>query len=259
MTRNTISRVFGKIAWIKFPKFIQNPINNYFIKHFKIQMNEFKQSNQYPSLNSLFTRELVTPRALGEASFISPCDGRILDLGNSKNNKAISIKGKTYKLNELLDENVCDELMYANLYLSPRDYHHYHAPCNMEVLEAKYLPANLYKVEPKTLKKIPNLYAKNERVALKCKFKNNEIFWIVFVGAFNVGKIKFDFDKKIQTNAKLGKATYRYENLHFLKGEHLGNFELGSTIIILLPSKLLKFVVHPDTIIKFGDNLAEIL
>ena len=150
-------------------------------------------------------------------------------------------------------------LSYANIYLSPRDYHHYHAPCDLSVLQALYIPADLYSVAKKFLLKIPNLYAKNERVILKCKMRNGGILWMVFVGALNVGKMRFDFDTRIQTNACANRegALYEYENLSFKKGDHLGNFELGSTIVLVAQSEFLKFETPTDTSVKFGQKIAE--
>lgn len=323
--RSFISRIFGVIAAVKFPKFIQNFINRKYVEFFKIDMSEFDPPQSYASLNALFTRRLLRPReiAADETAFISPSDGVIFESGSCADLRAFSVKGCEYSLSELLGrtfaanesggavknlddaadaaqakimdgksgatysasgvraEIYSDEssasletsaedaqdgentkgvnLSYANIYLSPRDYHHYHAPCDLGVLQALYIPADLYSVAKKFLLKIPNLYAKNERVILKCKMRNGEILWMVFVGALNVGKMRFDFDARIQTNAcaNRAEALYEYENLNFKKGDHLGNFELGSTIVLVAQSEFLKFETPADTSVKFGQKIAE--
>lgn len=346
--RSFISRIFGVIAAVKFPKFIQNFINRKYVEFFKIDMGEFDPPQSYASLNTLFTRRLLRPReiATDELAFISPCDGVIFESGCCADLRAFSVKGCEYSLSELLgrtftasesggavknldggavatngsgevgtgcakdagagmkfravqvkimgdengatysasgvraeiyrDENSASletsaedaqsgentssvNLSYANIYLSPRDYHHYHAPCDLSVLQALYIPADLYSVAKKFLLKIPNLYAKNERVILKCKMRNGGILWMVFVGALNVGKMRFDFDTRIQTNAcaSRAEALYEYENLNFKKGDHLGNFELGSTIVLVAQSEFLKFETPTDTSVKFGQKIAE--
>ena len=323
--RSFISRIFGVIAAVKFPKFIQNFINRKYVEFFKIDMSEFDPPQSYASLNALFTRRLLRPReiAADETAFISPSDGVIFESGCCANLRAFSVKGCEYNLSELLgrtftasesggavknlddaadaaqakirgDESgatyaasgvqveiYSDEssvsretsaedaqchkntsganLSYANIYLSPRDYHHYHAPCDLSVLQALYIPADLYSVAKKFLLKIPNLYAKNERVILKCKMPGGGILWMVFVGALNVGKMRFDFDARIQTNActSRAEALYEYENLKFKKGDHLGNFELGSTIVLVAQSEFLKFEISADTSVKFGQKIAE--
>ena len=346
--RNFISRIFGVIAAVKFPKFIQNFINLKYVEFFKIDMSEFDPPQSYASLNALFTRRLLRSReiAADETAFISPSDGVIFESGTCADMRAFSVKGCEYSLSELLgrtftasesggavknldggavatngsgevgtgcakdagagmkfraaqakirsDESgvnysasgvraeiYSDEssasletsaedaqggentsgvnLSYANIYLSPRDYHHYHAPCDLSVLQALYIPADLYSVAKKFLLKIPNLYIKNERVILKCKMRNGGILWMVFVGALNVGKMRFDFDARIQTNAcaSRAEALYEYENLNFKKGDHLGNFELGSTIVLVAQSEFLKFETPTDTSVKFGQKIAE--
>ncbi len=341
--RSFISRIFGVIAAVKFPKFIQNFINRKYVEFFKIDMSEFDPPQSYASLNALFTRRLLRPReiAVDERAFISPSDGVIFESGSCADLRAFSVKGCEYSLSELLGrtftasesggavKNLDDEavatsgsgevgtgcakdagagmkfcaaqakirgdesgatyaasgvqaeiysdesgasretsaigaqggvnLSYANIYLSPRDYHHYHAPCDLSVLQALYIPADLYSVAKKFLLKIPNLYVKNERVILKCKMQNGGILWMVFVGALNVGKMRFDFDARIQTNAcaSRAEALYEYENLSFKKGDHLGNFELGSTIVLVAQSEFLKFETPTDTSVKFGQKIAE--
>nr|WP_314522352.1 archaetidylserine decarboxylase [uncultured Campylobacter sp.] len=338
--RSFISRIFGVIAAVKFPKFIQNFINRKYVEFFKIDMSEFDPPQSYESLNALFTRRLLRPReiAADELAFISPSDGVIFESGTCVDMRAFSVKGREYSLSELLgrtftasesggavatngsgevgtgcakdagagmkfraaqakiisgesgaiyaasgvqaeiysDENSASRetsaedaqdgentkgvnLSYANIYLSPRDYHHYHAPCDLSVLQALYIPADLYSVAKNFLLKIPNLYAKNERVILKCKMPSGGILWMVFVGALNVGKMRFDFDTRIQTNAcaSRSEALYEYENLKFKKGDHLGNFELGSTIVLVAQSEFLKFEISADTSVKFGQKIAE--
>ena len=323
--RSFISRIFGVIAAVKFPKFIQNFINRKYVEFFKIDMSEFDPPQSYASLNALFTRRLLRPReiAADELAFISPSDGVIFESGTCANLRAFSVKGCEYSLSELLGRTfmasesggavknlddaadaaqvkiISDEsgathaaigmraeiysnesstsretnaedaqdgentsganLSYANIYLSPRDYHHYHAPCDLSVLQALYIPADLYSVAKKFLLKIPNLYAKNERVILKCKMPNGGILWMVFVGALNVGKMRFDFDTRIQTNAcaSRSEALYEYKNLNFKKGDHLGNFELGSTIVLVAQSEFLKFETPTDTSVKFGQKITE--
>ncbi len=300
--RSFISRIFGVIAAVKFPKFIQNFINRKYVEFFKIDMSEFDPPQSYASLNALFTRRLLRPREISadERAFISPSDGVIFESGCCADLRAFSVKGCEYSLSELLgrtftanesgatysasgvraeiysDESSASRetsaedaqggentkgvnLSYANIYLSPRDYHHYHAPCDLSVLQALYIPADLYSVAKKFLLKIPNLYAKNERVILKCKMPSGGILWMVFVGALNVGKMRFDFDARIQTNAcaSRAEALYEYENLKFKKGDHLGNFELGSTIVLVAQSEFLKFEISADTSVKFGQKIVE--
>ncbi|QCD52947.1 phosphatidylserine decarboxylase [Campylobacter sp. RM16192] len=265
--RRKVSQIFGKIAAFKFPKPIQNFINSNYVKYFKIDMSEFKTPGEYDSLTALFTRELMIPRKFDEASniFISPSDGVCLECGTSNLRKALSIKGHEYSITELLGSALGEEgarqeeFGYANIYLSPRDYHRYHAPCDIEILSALYIPGDLYSVSVKALEKVENLYALNERVVLKCRISNKKIVWLVFVGALNVGKMKFIFDDRIQTNAMASFVqSYEYENLSVRKGELLGYFELGSTIVIVGEKDSLELNLFNSKVLKFGDSVGMI-
>lgn len=260
----TSSRIFGLLAAFCFPKFLQKIINENYVKYFKIDMSEFKNPCEYESLNALFTRALEKKRPLAQG-FIAPSDGKILECGEAFLAKgeyfAFSIKGHTYSLSELLrdayEKNELENaLNFANIYLAPKDYHRYHSPCDMQVLSATYTRGELHSVAEKYLAKIANLYTKNERVCLKCKNEKG-LFWLVFVGAQNVGKMRFHFDKSIKSNAKNShNFTHKYEKLFCKKGEELGYFELGSTIILISQKGLLNFNLKIGQDIKFGEQLS---
>lgn len=256
---NLFSQIFGKVAKLSFIRPVQEFINSSYIKLFKIDMSEFKSVSEYKNLNELFTRELIKSREFDTADeiFISPSDGTCLSFGSTKDLKAFSIKGMNYGVKELLGQGELEgEYDFANIYLSPKDYHHYHAPCDITVKKAIYIPGKLYSVAVKWLGKVENLYTKNERVALLCEMKNGKKLWLVFVGALNVGKMKFSFDERIQTNAMANfTQIYEYENLHIKKGERLGNFELGSTIVILSEKDAIEYNLFENKELKFAETI----
>ncbi len=263
---NFTSRIFGKIAEFNFPSFLQKLINKAYVKYFDIDMREFKNSDEYESLNALFTRSLVKTREL-EKDFISPSDGKILELGksfaNEYENFAFSIKGFTYSINEILKnayekDELKDGLDYANIYLSPKNYHRFHSPFDMQILSATYTRGLLYSVSEKKLSKIANLYTKNERVVLKCLINEDFLLWLVFVGAQNVGKMSFNFDESIKSNAKNSHDFVRkYEKVFVKKGEELGCFEMGSTIVLIAQNSKINFKVKSNQEIKFAQKIAE--
>lgn len=261
--RKRISQIFGKIAATKFPKFIQEFINLNYVKYFKIDMSEFKNPQEYDSLTALFTRELMVVRKFDETKgvLISPSDGLCLECGKSNLQKALSIKGREYDIAELLGSALeekfkAGEFDYINIYLSPRDYHRYHAPSDMQILSALYIPGDLYSVSIKALGRVENLYARNERVVLKCKIGEDKMLWLVFVGALNVGKMKFVFDERIQTNARASFIqSYEYENLRVNKGDLLGYFELGSTIVMIAQGGSIEHNLFEGKTLKFGESI----
>ncbi len=264
---NKISRLFGSFASYEFPRAIQNLINKSYVLFLRLDMSEYDGTSSYKSLNKLFTRELRVKREICQDGnvFISPSDGLISEQGEIKEHKSFQIKGKSYDVKKLLGEYIKkeDKLKlengkFVNIYLSPKDYHRYHSPCDMRILKAVQICGKLYPVNFKYLNKVPSLFCENERVILVCESEKFGRFYLVFVGALNVGKIKFLFDERIDTNAKEGMDRfYEYEDLTFYKGDELGRFEMGSTIVVLFENENIIFEKELEKL-KFGEKLVKI-
>ncbi|MBL0687613.1 MAG: phosphatidylserine decarboxylase [Sulfurospirillum sp.] len=261
-----ISRLFGKFAEKEFNPVIQNIINKVYVKFTKVDLSEFLPVDTYSSLNKLFTRPLKVKRELelNVNEFISPCDAYISECGKIEEQQALQIKGHSYNVNTFLgdyiltkEKNRLIDGEYLNFYLSPKDYHRYHATCNMRIKKAVHVPGKLYPVNSTWLRKIPALFIENERVILECYTENERVFYMVFVGALNVGKIKFVFDNNIQTNVKNSVAQlYKYENLFIKKGDELGRFEMGSTIVMFFEKDMVELTCKKEESIKFTQKIA---
>ena len=260
------SRIFGVFASKKFPSLIQNIINKMYVKLMKVDLSECLHVESYKSLNELFTRELKQPRNLNSNSneFISPCDAFISECGSIKEQKALQIKGHFYRVREILSYFISkknkDKLIdgdFINFYLSPKDYHRYHVPIDMRVERAVRIPGKLYPVNFKWLNKIPELFIENERVVLECYTKDEKLFYMVFVGALNVGKMKFLFDENIQTNVSSScEQFYRYNNLWLKKGDEMGRFEMGSTIVMFFEKDMVNLDCTKNEDISFTQKVA---
>jgi phosphatidylserine decarboxylase len=261
------SSMFGKFANCEFPSLLQNLINRVYVKLMKVDLSDFESIQSYKTLNALFTRALKTPRDFDkdEAIFISPCDAFISESGKIKEAKALQIKAHEYRVRELLGTLVSKECVekivegdFLNFYLSPRDYHRYHVPIDMRIAKAVHIPGKLYPVNFTWLSKIPELFVENERVVLECYTKDEKVFYMVFVGALNVGKMSFVFDASIQTNAKKTQPQlYTYENLYLKKSQELGRFEMGSTIVMLFEKESVELTCTKDNSIRFCDTIAK--
>lgn len=261
MLSKLISEQFGAIADKEFSPSIQNFINKTYIRIFDISLAEHAPIESYASLNKLFTRVLIKPRELqgDEKTLVSPADCRVTNTGVVQNGQALQIKGKSYSISELLnsDEKAADLEggVFANLYLSPRDYHRFHAPCDAKVLYALHIPGALYPVNDRALNNIDALFAKNERVilALEASFG---VFYMVFVGALNVGRIVINFDERVKTNAdKTFISEYIYKELRLKKGEEIGRFEMGSSIAMLFGAECVRSLRQDGEKVKFGEKL----
>ncbi|MBU0721719.1 phosphatidylserine decarboxylase [bacterium] len=265
---SAISQNFGKFASKEFPKWFQKIVNSSYVNLMGLDMSEFHSPSTYASLNALFTRRLKEDRkySLDADDFISPCDSLISECGELKDEYALQIKGMRYKCDELLGENFTDDEKksihngdFVNFYLSPKDYHRYHIPLNLKVLKAVHIPGKLYPVNFPSLKKRLNLFIENERVVLMCETTEKKRFFMVLVGALNVGVMQVSFEPKIKTNADAQNCSiYEYDNLHLNKGDDFGCFEMGSTIVILAEKDMLDLDVKAGENVKYGQTIAKI-
>lgn len=264
-----ISQTFGKFANKEFSPWFQNIVNQSYVSLMGLDMSEFNSPSTYKSLNALFTRDLREDRkfSLDGCDFISPCDSLISECGKVVDDYALQIKGMRYKVDELLgdsfskeEKDVVSDGDFINFYLSPKDYHRYHIPTNLEVLKAVHIPGKFYPVNFPSLKKRLNLFIENERVVLQCKTTDGKIFYMVLVSALNVGVMKVSFEPKIQTNADTTKpSVYEFKNLFLDKGEDFGCFEMGSTIVIISQKDMFKSIdVKAGDKVKYAQTIAKI-
>ncbi len=261
------SHYFGKFANKEFSPIVQNIINKSYVKLLGLDMSSFKNPNEYKSLKELFIRKLEKNRVIDSKidSVIAPCDSKIIAFGEIKNNQAYQIKGMEYNTKLLLGYEHEDKAPlleggeFCNFYLSPRDYHRYHMPFDVKVKSLLYIPGKLYPVNMPLLKRKKNLYIENERVVIEVEDRFNHLHFIVLVGALNVGKMHILFEKRVHTNAHLGRAFYKYEPpITLKKGELFGWFEMGSTIVMLSQKDAIRYKVKLNQHVKFGDVIGEL-
>ncbi len=262
---NIISQYFGSFAKTQFPSFIQRVINGGYVKFLGLNMSEFKQAKFYKSLNDLFTRELVIERAIDkdENSFISPTDSFITQSGKLEKDLLLQIKGMEYSVEEMLTYHCAKSFEkvnngeYMNFYLSPKDYHRYHAPVDFKVERLIHVPGKLYPVNLKYLNKQIDLFIENERVILECTH-NEKLFYMVFVGALNVGQMVFTFEPKVETNTEVRDIQiYEYDDLEVKKGDCLGYFKMGSTVVMVWEENFVELENLTDQSVRFGQSIAK--
>lgn len=253
-----ISICFGFIANFRFYKPLQTFINMQYVKIFKIDLDEFAPIESYPNLNALFTRGLTKIRKFSKEHniFISPCDSLVMECGIVQNNKALQIKGYSYSVKLLLNEELDSSYFYTNLYLSPSNYHRYHSPCDMMVESITHFKGALLPVNLKSLNKNTNLFIHNERVVLRARDTFGNIIYFVAVGALNVGQIVFYIEPRLNENYKGKSQTFTYKDRVLIKkGEELGMFKMGSTIVLF--AKDVQLVCKENSTIRFGENLLQ--
>ena len=265
---NKISKYFYKFATYEFPKPIQSLINNSYVKILGLDMSEFRTPSSYKSLNQLFTRALEKPRTFDNSldTFICVADSYVSSQGDIKKDIALQIKGMQYSIDELFTPYISNENknriyngVFMNFYLSPKDYHRYHSPYNAKVTKLIHVPGKLYPVNFTYLNKKDALFVQNERVVLECITNDGKLFYMVYVGALNVGKMVFNFEPAVETNSDVDKIKiYEYDNLYIKKGECLGYFKMGSTILIFWEKDMVSLENLENKKVKFTDIIAKV-
>ena len=260
-----MSQLFGAFASKEFSYGVQKIINGSYVKMMGLDMGEFEPPQSYRSLNALFTRKLREPRPfdLDENKVISPCDSLVTEAGTLQDKMALQIKGMRYSIDQFLGDKIeqsnRDRLkdgQYINFYLSPRDYHRYHIPMDMQILKIVHIPGKLYPVNMPALRNINNLFIENERVVIEA-LSYGKLVYMVLVGALNVGKMEVAFEPAIKTNSDITTPQlYEYADLHVKKGDDFGTFMMGSTIIFITESNTLELHVKRSQSVRFSEVIA---
>lgn len=222
---------------------------NTFIRLFDVDMTTATNPDpaSYASFNAFFTRELkpdARPVTPGDNEIASPADGTISAIGDIERNQIFQAKGRNYTLDSLLanDEQLISRFengLFATVYLSPRDYHRLHMPLTGKLISQAHIPGRLFSVAPHTVRRVPNLFARNERVV--ASFETDiGLMSLVLVGAINVAAIETIWHGLITPpkGKKVSRLTYSgQESITLAKGSEMGRFNMGSTIIVLLEQK----------------------
>jgi phosphatidylserine decarboxylase len=238
-------------AWWK------NTVIRLFIRHFNVDMSEAESSGAdgYPDFNSFFTRALTAgarPIDTNPMVILSPVDGRVSEAGDITNGRLIQAKGRDYSLSVLLGGDEKRALpfqggKFVTLYLSPRDYHRIHMPCDGRLLETTYVPGRLFSVAPHTVRVIPNLFTRNERLVTLFDTDDGP-FAMVLVGAIFVSCIETVWGGTANPDMGMNLQTTGFETgkrVELQAGDEMGRFNMGSTVILLY---------GPDRI-KWADTL----
>ena len=234
----------------------------------QIDMREALQPDPYtyPSFNAFFTRELrlgARPIATDTRALVSPVDGTVSQLGRTTAGTLLQAKGMQYTCAGLLADEAAatryQDGSFACLYLAPYNYHRIHLPCAAVLRATRYVPGKLFSVNAATARAVPELFARNERVI--CDFDTDDgPLCLVLVGALFVGSIETVFAGEINPPPGRGGKVRVIEagvGRTFRRGEELGRFNMGSTVIVLT-GKAVAFAprVEPGEPVRLGQMLA---
>ncbi|TMO29734.1 phosphatidylserine decarboxylase [Pseudoalteromonas sp. S4492] len=273
MPKHFISRMVGKLAAAKAGG-LTTALIKLFIKQYKIDMSEAKYPDpaHYKTFNEFFTRPLKEGiRPLAEESDIiaHPVDGAISQLGDVVDGQIIQAKGHDYSLQALLggkEEDTAPFLggKFATIYLAPKDYHRIHMPVDGTLSKMIYVPGDLFSVNPLTAQNVPNLFARNERVVAIFETEIGPLA-MVLVGATIVASIETIWAGTVTPPAGKDVFSWNYPTegdnaITLKKGEEMGRFKLGSTVILAWGANQAEFLSdqHPETVTRMGTPFAKI-
>lgn len=266
LPQHLLSRLVGKLAECRLP-WLKNVLIRRFIAQYKVDMSEAVDSEPetYANFNAFFTRALKDgARPIADAAVVCPADGAISQLGDVNHGRIFQAKGQDYSLQTLLgnDKSLAAEFdggSFATIYLSPRDYHRVHMPVDGTLRSMTYVPGKLFSVNTTTAENVRSLFARNERAI--CVFDTEfGPMAMILVGAMIVAGIETVWDGQVAPPPRqITSRHYPQDAPTLKKGEEMGRFKLGSTVILLFAKDKIdwldKFEALTPT--RLGEALAE--
>ena len=240
----------------------------WFVAKYGVDMSEAADPDiaHYASFNEFFTRALKDgARPLAAAELVCPVDGAISQFGAIARDQIFQAKGHHYSTTALVggDAALAAEFEnghFATLYLSPKDYHRIHMPCDGRLRRMIHVPGDLFSVNPLTARGVPGLFARNERVV--CVFDSaHGPFVLTLVGATIVGSMATVWHGVVNPPRSDQVREWRYTNqdVQLKKGDEMGRFLLGSTVVLLFPNRPLRFNPSwaPARSVRLGEAMAD--
>jgi phosphatidylserine decarboxylase len=267
LPQHALSRLVFRATRVRMPWF-KNLLVRGFLKLYTVDMSEAAQSDplSYGSFNEFFTRALKANArtiAADPKAIACPVDGTISEAGTIDGDRLVQAKGRFYSLTELLAaQPFADDFLggsFATIYLAPFNYHRVHMPLRGDLQETVHVPGSLFSVNATTAALVPKLFARNERVLTLFDTAFGQVA-LVMVGALNVGSMATVWAGDITPAARRVVSTLSHQHVSLDKGEELGRFNMGSTVILLFQRNRARW--HADvlagTSVKLGQFLGSL-
>lgn len=266
LPKQAITALAGKLASAELGAITTGTIRR-FVARYGVNMSEAAEPDitRYKTFNEFFTRPLKAgARPIAQAHLICPVDGAISQFGNIERDQIFQAKGHNYSTTALVGGDAALAAPYENghfatLYLSPKDYHRIHMPCDGRLTRMLHVPGPLFSVNPVTARGVPGLFARNERVV--CVFEGPRgPFVLVLVGATIVGSMATVWHGVVNPPRVREVRQWRYDTqpVALKQGDEMGRFLLGSTVVLLFPKGGLQFNAawQPGGGIRLGEAMA---
>jgi phosphatidylserine decarboxylase len=239
LPRERITKAVGRLCDARLPPAVSNAVVKLYSRAYRVDLDAAaKTATAYESFDAFFTRALrdgLRPQCPDPAAIVSPADGRIEALGPIVEGGRFLIKGQPYRVEDLVGDEA-EAARYVGgqfvvVYLSPRDYHRVHTPVAGQVSLIRSLPGDLFPVNAIGERHVPQLFARNRRVAIVIDTEKHGRVTVVMVGAMIVGRITVSaIDAR---DVPLGVHAVQ-PSLRVERGGEIGMFHLGSTAVVFV-------------------------
>ena len=261
LPQHLLSRLMFRFARINTP-WLKNSFTSWFVEKYEVNLGEAERENvkDYDNFNDFFTRSLKkSSRPISSSLMISPVDGVVSQAGNIKESEIVQAKGRKYSVQALLDDKSLDTGClgsFATIYLSPKDYHRIHMPCDGSLVSMKYIPGDLFSVNQRTVDSIDQVFARNERLVCFFDTEFGEMVFVL-VGAIFVGSMQTSWEGQITPPCSklVKKYDYKGQQIRLKKGDEMGRFNMGSTVIILMSNDFPKLSLKEGQALKMGQSI----
>lgn len=271
LPRYLLTSIVYRVARIR-TRAVKDGLIRGFLRIYDVDVDEVDKQipDDFATFNDFFTRELAAGARPVDAApdvFVSPVDGTLSQAGSLHDDRLLQAKGIDYTLDDLLAIDLEQargfrDGSFATIYLAPYNYHRVHAPIDGELMAAHYVPGDLFSVNDATARFVPGLFRRNERLNLHFRTPYGPMA-LIFVGALNVGSISTPWTGEIRPRRSGVVETMEIAShpRDVRKGDLLGWFNMGSTVILLLPEKSCEWApgFEPGTITRMGQSIGKLL
>jgi phosphatidylserine decarboxylase len=230
--------------------------------------SKYQDYADFETFNAFFTRELADgarPLDPDPESLVSPCDGRISQCGRITTDRILQAKGHHYTIRSLLANDPAsaefNNGFFHTIYLSPRDYHRVHMPFGGTLQRMIHVPGRVFSVSPASVRQVPNLFARNERVISLFETTHGPMA-LVLVGAMMVSSMETVWAGQVTPprGRKISRGDWSRRNITLARGAEMGRFNMGSTVILLLPPGAVSSLedYEPGDIVLMGQKLGRL-
>jgi phosphatidylserine decarboxylase len=263
LPRRGISWFMGLFGRTRFPGWFRRGFLRWYIGHYGVDLSEAAVPlESFPTIVDFFTRALkdgVRPVCERSDSLVSPADATVYALGTIEGGRLPQAPAMDYAVADLLDgDSRYEGGEFAVLYLSPKDYHRVHSAREGEVLSYRYRRGALWPVFPAATRKVRDLFARNERLIVEQRSPGLGEFTSVLVGAFGVGRMKAVFTDLVSNTSVRSYDRILDPVFPVARGAEIGRFEMGSTVILVLPQGSVSWEVAAGDAVRVGQRIAAV-